>query len=358
MSYVNNDKKPQEHNYVITYKELLFTVFIFIVILVALYPKDLLKQQIVSEKANYDLSMLYLKNLLKHHPDDESLMLILATQSLKTGNKDLAIRLLELLFESKSEKIRQKAIMLSYELEKEKYFYIKNQKRKKEQLRKLKRLFLKIYNAKMYEHDDTKKWYEEAVFVGAKYPAYVLLKKTLQKQENKHNVTLLKEAFFLSAEFSKENDAFYFLDELKIYDKKHYKKWILQEYYLDMKYKKYVSAEKILVAHQKNDDYIKSILGDFYFFRRRYKEASKIFLSLYNNAQSFQEKKTYFKKALQSLVAANDIKQVNQLIEENESKFLQDVEMRKFMLNIYLANGKLDKAAALSKKILRLKYNR
>jgi len=358
MSYVNNDKKPQEHNYVITYKELLFTIFIFIVILVALYPKDLLKQQIVSEKANYDLSMLYLKNLLKHNPDDESLMLILATQSLKTGNKDLAIRLLELLFESKDEKIRQKAIMLSFELEKEKYFYIKNKKQKRIQLTKLRRLFLRIYNAKMYELDDAQKWYEEAVFVGAKYPAYTLLKRTLQNEEHQKNVTLLKEAFFLAVQFSKKKDAFHFLEELKKYDRKNYKKWILQEYYLDMKYKRYTAAEKILVAHQKNDDHIKSILGDFYFYRRRYKEASEIFFSLYKNAQSFREKKIYFKKALQALVAANDTQRVNQLVQENESKFLQDVEMRKFMLKIYLANGKLDKAAALSKKILRLKYNR
>jgi hypothetical protein len=39
MSYVNEDKQ-----FVVTYKELVFIVFVFIAILVALYPKDLLKQ--------------------------------------------------------------------------------------------------------------------------------------------------------------------------------------------------------------------------------------------------------------------------------------------------------------------------
>ena len=84
MSHVDNEI---EKVYVATYKELIFTFIVFSIILIVLYPKDLLKEQILAEKSNYDLSMLYLENLLDHDPNNESLMLILAEQSLRTGKK-------------------------------------------------------------------------------------------------------------------------------------------------------------------------------------------------------------------------------------------------------------------------------
>jgi len=355
MSSVNKQEQKQEQkNYVVTYKELIFTIFIFVVILIALYPKDLLKRQIVSEKANYDLSMLYLKNLLKHDPEDESLMLILATQSLKTGKRDLAIRLLELLFKSKDPKVREKATMLSYDLEKERYFYIKDKVQQEKQMHTLKKLFLMIYYAKMYKLDNVKKWYEEAVFVGAREPAYTLLKEALKLEPNK--VSLLKDGFFLSVNFSRKEDSYRYINLLKEYDTKNYDYWVLQEYYMDMRYKEYAKAEQLLLANKGRDPRFMIILGDFYFFKKRFQESSDIYLSLYKNATHFKEKKEYFKKALQALVAANNMPAVNRLVKENESKFLQDSEMRKFMLKIYLGNGKLDSAARLSHKILRLKY--
>ncbi|MDQ7066894.1 MAG: hypothetical protein Q9M40_02205 [Sulfurimonas sp.] len=109
MSYADDKIKKV---YVITYKELIFTFLMFSVILIVLFPKDILKEQILAENSNYDLSMLYLKNLLKHSPEDESLMLILAEQSLRSGKRDLSLRLLELLLQSKNVEYRHKAHIL------------------------------------------------------------------------------------------------------------------------------------------------------------------------------------------------------------------------------------------------------
>jgi len=354
MSSVN---KPEPKKlYVITYKELVFTVMIFVIILVALYPKDLLKQQIVAEKANYDLSMLYLKNLLKHNPEDESLMLILATQSLKTGNKDLAIRLLELLFQSKNKKIRQKAIMLSYDLEKERYFYMHDKKRKAKQLKKLKKLFIKIYTDKMYDEKDLKKWYMEATFVGASYPAYQLLQKLLKKEPN--TLSLIRDAYYLAAMFHHKEQAYTYLHYLQKHDTQHTQKWLLEEYFLDMKYKDYEAAQKLLLAHQNDNVKMKRLLGDFYLYRQEYKKASDVYLSLYAQSDDYKERKRYFKRALQALVASKESEKITQLLQANESQFLKDGEMRKFMLQTYLANGRLEDAAKLSKKILGLKYKK
>ena len=123
MSSVNNSKE-----YVASYKELIITFLVFCIILFMLYPKDLIKEQILAENSNYDLSMLYLKNMLKNDPSNESLMLLLASQSLRSGKKDLAYKLLELLHNSKDKTVRYKAFRESYILAKEDYFYFEFQK--------------------------------------------------------------------------------------------------------------------------------------------------------------------------------------------------------------------------------------
>jgi len=351
-----NKKNSTKKVYVITYKELFFTIFIFIVILFALYPKDLLKQQIISEKANYDLSMLYLRNLLKHNPEDESLMLILASQSLKAGNKDLALRLLGLLLHSEDKKIRQQATVLSFDLEKERYFYMKDKERKQDQLLKLKKLFNMIYFAKMYDPKDVKKWYQNALFVGASYPAYQFLKEVLAQEPD--NITLIKDAFYLSSQYGDKTEAYKYVKYLQEHDKGNLEKWVIEEYYLDMRYRKYAQAEKLLLAHRGEGTKIEAILGDFYLYRKKYHKASKIYLSLYQSTDDFKQKKYYFKKALESLIASKNTTKVTQLIEKHQALFLNDPDMIQFMLKTYLANGKVGNAAVLSKKILRFKYKK
>jgi len=351
MSYISEEKK-----YVVTYKELIFMILVFVAVLVALYPKDLLKQQIVSEKANYDLNMLYLKNLLKHNPEDESLMLILATQSLKTGNKDLAIRLLELLFKSKKKKIRQKALLLSYDLEKERYFYLHNKKKKMLQRRKLRALFYRIYLGKIYNPENVQRWYEEAVFVGAGRETYDLAKQHVAKDPA--NIQRVKEAFYLSVKYKQKKDSFYYLELLKRYDKKQQQKWLLQQYYLYMNYHEYAQVEPFLKAHLHENPEFEKLLAEFYLFRKHYRAASQLFLKLYAKTKEHKQQVYYFKKALESLVAGNYMRKVVRLAKANEDKFLYDKEMRTFLLKIYLASSNLDAAAKLSKKILRVKYNK
>ena len=151
MSIVDSE---HSRNYVVTYKELIFTFSVFVVILFVLYPKDLLKEQILSEKSNYDLSMLYLKNLLEHEPENESLMLILAEQSLRSGKRDLSLRLLNLLLKSKNTEYRHKATLLSYELKKDNYYYFKDadkQAQAKEELRRVEAIYEIVAKEELYK---------------------------------------------------------------------------------------------------------------------------------------------------------------------------------------------------------------
>jgi len=351
MSFADEEIKKV---YVITYKELIFTFLMFSVILIVLYPKDILKEQILSENSNYDLSMLYLKNLLKHSPEDESLMLILAEQSLRSGKKDLSLRLLELLLQSENMEYRYRANILSYDLQKDDYFYLQTELDRATQIKKLKKLFASIYTEKMYDEKNIDKWFEEANFVNNKKARYAFLKQKIQKTPK--NIMLLEEGYYLAQQRHQRKDAAKFLALLERYDSLRAEKWILDDYHMNMAFKDYIAAEKILLKQAKTSTVWQERLADFRLMNRSYKQASKEYMSLYQKVKAYKDKRRYFYKAVRALQAGNNLKEAARLVHRYERVYLSDKNARRFMLKIYLATGNLEYAANLSKKILQKEY--
>ncbi|MDF1877480.1 hypothetical protein JHD47_06585 [Sulfurimonas sp. SAG-AH-194-L11] len=351
MSYADEEIKK---TYVITYKELIFTFLMFSVILIVLFPKDILKEQILAENSNYDLSMLYLKNLLKHSPEDESLMLILAEQSLRSGKRDLSLRLLELLLKSKNMEYRYKANILSYDLQKDDYFYLQTELDRAKQMKKLRKLFATIYTEKMYDAKNIDKWFEEANFVGNTKARYFLLKQKLLKTPK--NIALLEEGYYLAQQSHKRKDARKFLKLLQKYDPARSEKWALDEYNMNMAFKDYVKAEKVLLQKAKTSIAWQERLADFYLMSKSYRTASQEYMSLYHKTKTYRGKKRYFYKAVKALQAGNHLKEAAKLVHKYERVYLSDKSARRFMLKIYLATGNLEYAANLSKKILKREY--
>ena len=353
MSYVDEEVKK---SYVVTYQELIFIFIVFSVILIVLYPKDLLKEQILSEKSNYDLSMLYLKNLIKHNPEDESLMLILAEQSLRTGKRDLSLRLLELLLESKSIENRHKSTLLSYELLKDEYYYFKDEAKQIAQKKILRKLFLNIYNDKMYKEGEIEKWYQESIFLdekGARY--YFLQQKLIQEPED---VELLETAYYLSVSLSKKQDSYKYINMLQIYDVKNAEKWYLAEYYMLLQYKQYTKVKKLLLENSKNSKNSKkwkNLLAEYYLMKKEYKNSSDIYLELSDESSDNVDKREYLFQAVQAFQSGNKLDEAARLAYENEQYYIDDIVVRKFLLKLYMATGHLDYASKLSKKILQRK---
>ena len=348
MSYADNDHKKA---YVITYKELIFTFLVFCVILFVLYPKDLLKEQILSEKSNYDLSILYLKNLLKHSPEDESLMLILAEQSLRTGNKDLSMRLLELLLKSSNKEHRNRATLLSYDLQKEYYFNMKEKKRKVKQKKMLRDLFIEIYIFKMYDKNDIEKWYNESVFVNVGRATYFFIPKMLEKDPE--NIIFLEQAYYLAKKYKDIANAFKYVRLLKRYDRVQANKWKTDEYYMYISFEAYEQAEKLLRKYSDNSIEWKERLATFYLMTKKYKKSSEVYSELFNLELDYEERKNYFYKSIQALQSGNLLKETAKKVHKYENIYLQDRDVRKFMLKVYIATGNLNDAANLSKKILK-----
>ena len=351
MSFVDNSN---ERSYVITYKELIFTFFVFSAILFVLYPKDLLKEQILSEKSNYDLSMLYLKNLLEHSPGDESLMLILAEQSLRSGNKDLSVRLLDLLLGSKDYKIRKEATLLSYELQKMDYFYLQDRAAKAKKMQVLQKLFATIYEQKMYSLDDLEKWYDEAIFVNNLHARHFFLNEKLKKDP--YNIVLLKEDYYVETQLKHIDEILDTLAKLEKRDTENKRKWIMAEYYLHLKAKEYRRAEKLLLRFEKSSDFYKEKLAEFYLFRGKYKKSATLYESLFLDTGSYKKKRAYYYKMVEALQSGGELSAAAKKVKQYEDYYIGDIDVRTFMLKVYLATGELHYAAALSKKILKGHY--
>lgn len=343
---VDND----EHLYVATYKEIIFLLVVFIIILFALYPKGVLQNQISADKSNYDLSMVYLKDLLEHNPNDQSLQLILLEKSVRSGDIDEALKLSHTLLFSQNEYIRNKAIVLVYDAKKVQYFSFEDTQKQKILYPELQKLFERIYREKLYD-DNIEKWYNEAIFVHNQKAAYDFLQQLLEDEPT--NIKLLKDGYYLSLDLYKQEDSMRFINDLEKYDTKNSRKWAMAKYSIFMRYKDYKSAELLLrqYADQSLDMQLK--LANFYLMIQKYEDASDIYLQLFYGAQNEQMKKEYLMKAIKTLQSGNLLKQAALLVHHYESQYIYDREMRKFFLRIYLAAGELDYAAQFSKKILK-----
>jgi hypothetical protein len=348
MSIVDNEHKK---NYVATYKELIFTFVVFVVILFVLHPKDLLKQQIASEKSNYDLSMLYLKDLLKHSPDDESLMIILAEQSLRSGDKAQSIKLLGKLIKSKDKDLRDKALLLSYELQKDNYYYIKDEKKRLEAKENLRKLFQTIYYQNLYDKNDIDRWYNEAVFLDESVPMYFFLQEKIAKDPS--NIDLLEKAYYLSVKFHRPKESVKYIKLLIRYDTDRTEKWLLDNYYMLINSKNYAMVEDFLENQSKNSLDWKEKSADYYLMRQSFKKASGKYIELYNKTKDYTKRKGYFVKAVRALQAGNYLQESADLAHKYENYYIHDKEVRKFLLKVYLGTANLEYASALSKKILR-----
>jgi predicted Zn-dependent protease len=344
-------KKP----YVATYKEIIIGFIAFSLLLILLYPKEMLKEQILSENANYDLSILYLQNMLKHDPTNETLLLALAKQSVKANKKDLAYKLLKLLRNSKNKDVRIQTYILSYTIAKQDYIYLQK-KHKYKKLNKvhteLKQIFNTLISNHYYKKLDIQQLYKEAIFLQDYNNQYILLQQIIKNTPN--NKKYLQDAYYLAYKLHKYNDAIQYLEQLSKIDIKNRHKWYDEKYYIIVKAYSFAQAEFHLKKEARHSKYWEKRLINFYLDRKQYKKASKIYMQLFKQTSDFVQKRTLWMQAIQTLRAGNYNKEAIKIAHHYENYFLKDKKARVYLLKLYLALNDLQSAKELSKKILKL----
>jgi len=343
-----------EKKYVATYKEITIAFIVFSAVLFFLYPKDMLKQQILSEKSNYDLSILYLKNMLKNDSSNEKLMLILAKQSLISGNKDLSAKLLALLHNSKNEQTRASSYVLGYQLAKDDYYYLKEKKMiraQEKQYAKLQTLFKTIIKDKLYKEEDVQTLYKEASFLKDTYASDLLVQKLLLKKPR--DITLLIDAFYIARKRAQNKKAVEYIDKLLALGVENPYKWNEVKFTILLEDYSYADASIRLQKEAKNSQYWQFKLAKFYLFYKQYQKASDTYMIIFKSKNDFEEKKELFKSALHALKGGNKVRDAARLAHKYENYFFKDAEMRILLLKTYIGANDLHKARALSKRMLK-----
>jgi len=335
---------------VISNKELFFLLAIFIFILIQLYPKNVLQKIIEDDHSNYALTMVYLKDLLKHNPNDAMLNLVYLKKEMQVRDINISIPLANRLMYSKKKFVREQATLLAFNAYMIKYFKLKESKKKAKIYNKICKLFSVVYAKKLYDKKNPKEWYSNATFVQNDRARYYFLQQLLKK--NAKNVAYLRSAYFLALKFEDKKEANHYMDALLIYDVKNPQEWAIAKYNALIYYKKYNEAQLVLEKYANKSVEIKKRLASFYLMRSLYVSASKTYIALSKEVRDKREKNIYVKKAILALQSGDLLNEAAKLAHNYENTYLNNSRMRQFILKIYLATGKLDLADKYSRKIL------
>jgi len=368
---------------VITIQEFIVVFVFFIFVVVTLFqPSEVLKQRILAEKSNYDLSVAYLQNFVRLSPENEYLIYQMAKRTLQAKKTALASKLIELLYHSKDPKLKEKALYLGYELNKLIYVSTDDEKLKKEYLKKSLQTLKFIFDNEFYTKDPVH-WYREAVFfdqkeleikaleyVYQKKPSLKLLKQLyylsvlvkdnqrslkyldeLIQKDKENRLKWLEAAYYLASNIKNDKLSFEYLKELEKIDKKHRLKWVLVEYYAYMNKKDYKNAEKVLLRNQRYYK-VRKILPDFYTYTRQYNKVYKLYYDLFKRTK----KTTYFKKMIQVLIQEKNYNKAISILKRYENHFIYSKKMREFIIKSYLSINRVDLANNYAQKIVKVLY--
>jgi hypothetical protein len=347
MSFANKKKV-----YVATYKEIAVIFVVFSVILFVLYPQKLLYHQILTEKYDYGLGIVYLKNMLHSDPNNPQLKLDLGLLYLKDAKPHMAMERFKPLLHHNNLAIRLQAYEKSYDAAKVLYFNAKKNEKKALQNTLLKPLFAAIMHQGLYDRAKLKKWYGEAIFLGDIVNAYLLQRQRALFAPD--NININAELFYLAQRLHHFNVALNTLHRLESIDTKERNQWIMNEYYLLSNQKQYDAVEQLLIKNSEVSPQFKALLANFYLNRKKYLKSANLYLSLVKKTKAEEKKSLYLLKALQALRAGNYTKKAADIGYSYQSEFIHVKKVRIYLLQLYFATNQLQKAVALSKKILKM----
>jgi tetratricopeptide (TPR) repeat protein len=348
LEYSVDEKNSSE---AFTYFEIAFATIIFIVVLYLLYPKGMLKKQVLQEQSNYELTAIYLKNMLRLEPDNTSLILATARILLREKRFDLAYELINVLKNTKDRSLKKDILLLEYDFWKSK----REKEKRKEKIIKIKNNMKKILNeiAKL-NIKDTKKWYLEAIDLGDKVNALRFLETKIKSND----LDALENCVYISSELKKIDKEIECLDRLTKAEKEFPKKWIIALYSLYLERKNYKKAYEMAKKLAKVDPDFNTEPAKVNLMAKNYEKASKDYMNLYKKEINPKRKADYLFGAIRALEAGGKKEKAVRLAKEYQERFLNNDEVIKRFIKFYLSISNLKEANALAKKILNIESER
>lgn len=340
-----------KRNEVASYWEAFFVFAVFAFVLFMLYPKDLIKEQVLAEKSNYELTSKYLQNMLKLEPENVDLMSAMAEVSLQRGNLDLTGELIKILETNKEKRIRSKAYDIKYQM----LHIQKNSENEQEKIDKIdhemKMIIQKVIKeGLLVKEEDRLKWYGIAIQHDLKASAMQILKSVYTKVDDP---IILEQCVYMSDELGLLDERIYCLERLgesTISDDPQ--KWLLALYQLYMGEQKLEKAFEVLRKLGKTDTKYLIDLAGLQAITGYHIDASQSYMELYALSSDQEQKSHYFFVALGLLQSHQLYDEAVKLAKTYEHAYINDEKFVKKVIQFYLAIDRLDDARALSVKIL------
>ena len=297
---------------VISYPEVVGIILLSISLLVLFFPKNSIQNHINEEKSNHDLNILYLKSIVKAYPDDSDNWLRLVKAYIQMGSLKEASEALSDSKEFATLDIEDVEV-LSYRLLKEKFTSETDNSQKEKFLAQMKTKLKSFIDS-----DNSSAWYfayHQASSLALLNLSFDALKKRIYHSRFIEADEIVR-AFFSGKKLGKE-----------------YESIALVEYAIQKS-----ESEKLTSLYrgyyEEKKEYKK--LGDFY--AKKYRENSV--------------KDDFFYATQYYFLDKNKTKAIS-FLENFEDDFVDDDNLSKKIINLYLSNSKLKKARSFSIKVMK-----
>jgi tetratricopeptide (TPR) repeat protein len=304
----------------ITNTELLAFVLLVLITLALLFPGKRVEELVVKEEdPNYELSILYLEKLTGSYPERYDYKLALAKKAMRLGKDEYTERIYKELSKSKDPEAKILALTIIYDRLKKKYFLSEKPEEKISIKKEMANVLISL-SEQTKSIDELRKYFSESISMDMPALSFRLAM-LLSDIDSRKRVFWLEEAYKKASVMKDYTTAVKILDEMISTDTKNRKRW---------------TDKKIEIA----------------LFSKDYTQAVNTCIGEMLMAKSYEEKKRYFKKALEILSWYSDRHKTAVLIETYYRDFLQDDEMALFILKKTLAVGELKIARILALEVL------
>ena len=317
-----NEKRPR----VVTFWQLVAIVVMFASILYFLHTdkKSFYEKLLTSENSNYDLTAIYLRNILNMEPENAKYLYEFSNVMIKKGDYDMAETTLAALESLPSNNpLKKKAIVLEYKLFKQQYYMTKDPKIRRTLLQKMTKIYRKIITDPSFDRlpiSKMKRWLDESWFLKRPDFRLMILAKMVAKEPQ--NAKLNEDLLQLALAQKRKNLALKALENLA---------WNLDR----LKGKEYARRLSLLV-----DGY-------------RAVDESKKAQVLLIHAFEKQKDPRYLFKAIEMLIWSGDYTHAVALGKKYENILIQSRANAKKLLDLYLQAGRVNEARRLSLKLLK-----
>lgn len=332
--------KPIVKAKLIDNKEIVAFTMIFFFMSYILFPKGKIERLILEEDSNINLSNIYLKQLIKLNPD-LNLKILMIERFIRLGKYDEALDYIKELELYPSEDIKAKAVFSKYLILKTKYFSNQFSKEDKEKIRQEMKEILRSSYKKSSDLNLLEKIFKESLSMA--FPDLALEVSLKINSIKPEDLYWLKESYKQSLATENYSITLNILRKLIIKDEKNKIFWLQKFYDISLMLKDYDevlwSLNYFKVLDKKNENFYNKKILDLYLIKKDYLKALNYCLLLLEKEKNLNNKKEYFKRALEIAMYIKKYDIVKETIRKNYKNFLQDKEMIKFILKSALATG-------------------